>query len=75
MEGGSFSKCERRAHSFETFESVSRIEGGSFSKCGSRFSATHIRFKHMQEFHGLRAGRFQNAALAALAPRALVLNI
>eukprot|EP00959_Pyramimonas_sp_CCMP1952_P346460 7256353-Pyramimonas_sp.AAC.1 len=31
------------------------MEGGSFPKCGSRLSAAHIRFQHLQEFRGLRA--------------------
>eukprot|EP00959_Pyramimonas_sp_CCMP1952_P173552 3626517-Pyramimonas_sp.AAC.1 len=30
--------------------SVSRMEGEWFSTCGSRLSATHIRFKHVEEF-------------------------
>eukprot|EP00959_Pyramimonas_sp_CCMP1952_P452520 9466723-Pyramimonas_sp.AAC.1 len=49
------------------------MEGGWFSTCGSRLSAAHIRFKNGQELHGLRASRFQNAALA-LAPRTFVLK-
>eukprot|EP00959_Pyramimonas_sp_CCMP1952_P298675 6247147-Pyramimonas_sp.AAC.1 len=31
------------------------MEGGWFSNCGFRVSAAHIRLKHLQEFHGLRA--------------------
>eukprot|EP00959_Pyramimonas_sp_CCMP1952_P201251 4208641-Pyramimonas_sp.AAC.1 len=34
------------------------------SKCGSRLSAPHTRSKHLQAFQSLRAGRFQNVALA-----------
>eukprot|EP00959_Pyramimonas_sp_CCMP1952_P193185 4039899-Pyramimonas_sp.AAC.1 len=50
------------------------MEGGSFSKCGSRLRAAHIRFKTLQELHGLRVVPFQHAALAlvALAPRTFV---
>eukprot|EP00959_Pyramimonas_sp_CCMP1952_P075698 1582368-Pyramimonas_sp.AAC.1 len=43
---------------------VSQMEGGWFSKCASCLSAAHIHFGHVPEFHGLRAGRFQNVALA-----------
>eukprot|EP00959_Pyramimonas_sp_CCMP1952_P194908 4075864-Pyramimonas_sp.AAC.1 len=50
-----------------------QMEGGSFAKCGSRLSAANNRFKHLQKFHGLGAGRFQNVALA-LAPRKFALN-
>eukprot|EP00959_Pyramimonas_sp_CCMP1952_P447849 9377683-Pyramimonas_sp.AAC.1 len=50
---------------------VSQIEGRWFSKRGSRFSAAHTRLKNCKELHGLRAGGFQNVALA-LAPRTLV---
>ena len=32
------------------------MEGGSFSKLGSRLSAAHVRFKHLQQFQGWRAG-------------------
>eukprot|EP00959_Pyramimonas_sp_CCMP1952_P180033 3764546-Pyramimonas_sp.AAC.1 len=46
---------------------------GSFSKCGFRISAAHVRLKHLQEFYGLRACRFQNVALS-LAPRTFVYN-
>eukprot|EP00959_Pyramimonas_sp_CCMP1952_P319343 6682355-Pyramimonas_sp.AAC.1 len=49
------------------------MEGGSFSTSGSRIRATHIRFKDSQELHGLRAGRFQNVAVA-FAPRTFLLQ-
>eukprot|EP00959_Pyramimonas_sp_CCMP1952_P010796 226293-Pyramimonas_sp.AAC.1 len=52
---------------------MSQMEGGWFSKCGSRLGAAHIRFKHVQEFHGLKAGGFQNAPLA-LARRTFVVK-
>eukprot|EP00959_Pyramimonas_sp_CCMP1952_P217317 4545237-Pyramimonas_sp.AAC.1 len=47
------------------------MESNSVSKCGSRISAAHIRFKQLQELHGLRAVPFQNVALA-LAQRTFV---
>eukprot|EP00959_Pyramimonas_sp_CCMP1952_P239386 5002807-Pyramimonas_sp.AAC.1 len=50
---------------------ASQMEGGWFSKCGSRFSAAHTRFKHLQELHALRADGFRNVALA-LARRTFV---
>eukprot|EP00959_Pyramimonas_sp_CCMP1952_P063811 1333165-Pyramimonas_sp.AAC.2 len=53
---------------------VSQIQGWWFSKCGSRLNAAHIRFKHLQELHRVRAGGFQNVVLA-LAPRKIALNI
>eukprot|EP00959_Pyramimonas_sp_CCMP1952_P431289 9032848-Pyramimonas_sp.AAC.1 len=65
---------QRGVHSFETFPRASRIENGPFSICGSRLSAAHIRFKHLQELHALRAGGVQNVALA-LARRTFVLRI
>eukprot|EP00959_Pyramimonas_sp_CCMP1952_P390590 8185164-Pyramimonas_sp.AAC.1 len=52
---------------------ASRMEGQSFSKCGSRLHAARNRFQHLQELHGWRPGRFQNAAVA-LAPRTFVSN-
>ena len=61
---------QRRAHSFEQFETVEQIEAGSFSTCGSRLGAAHIRFKHLQQFPGSRPVPFQNVALA-LPPRTL----
>eukprot|EP00959_Pyramimonas_sp_CCMP1952_P376855 7893196-Pyramimonas_sp.AAC.1 len=45
------------------------MKRGSFTKCGSRRNAAHTRFKHVQELHTLRAGRFENVA-PTLAPRA-----
>ena len=65
---------QRRAHSFFKAATVSRIEAGSFSKCGSRLSAAHIRFQHLQQFHGSRGCVTRNVALA-LAPRTFVLQI
>eukprot|EP00959_Pyramimonas_sp_CCMP1952_P458981 9477517-Pyramimonas_sp.AAC.1 len=47
---------QRRAQSFSQVARVSRIQGGWFSTCGSRLGFAHSRFKHLQEFHGLRAG-------------------
>eukprot|EP00959_Pyramimonas_sp_CCMP1952_P399115 8363195-Pyramimonas_sp.AAC.1 len=47
------------------FTRVSRTEGGSFSKCGSRLSAAHSLLNKLQGLHGLRAGGFQNVALAS----------
>eukprot|EP00959_Pyramimonas_sp_CCMP1952_P180330 3770916-Pyramimonas_sp.AAC.2 len=63
----------RRAHSFYKSVRASQIEGGWYSTCGSRRSAEHTRSKQLQQFHGLRAGRFQNVTLA-LAPRAFVVT-
>eukprot|EP00959_Pyramimonas_sp_CCMP1952_P269777 5639985-Pyramimonas_sp.AAC.1 len=62
-----------RAHSFQKFARVSRTGGGAFSRCGSRLSAAHIRLNNLQEFYGLRAGRFQNVMIA-LAPRKFVVQ-
>eukprot|EP00959_Pyramimonas_sp_CCMP1952_P435277 9114736-Pyramimonas_sp.AAC.1 len=62
---------QRRAHSFAKFARVSRIEGWWFSEGGSRLNAGRSRFQTLQEFRGLRAGVFQNVALA-LAPRVFV---
>eukprot|EP00959_Pyramimonas_sp_CCMP1952_P245600 5133236-Pyramimonas_sp.AAC.1 len=36
---------------------------GGLSKRGSRLSAARVHSKHVQELHGLMAGRFQNVAL------------
>eukprot|EP00959_Pyramimonas_sp_CCMP1952_P166114 3471805-Pyramimonas_sp.AAC.1 len=44
------------------------MKGGWFSKCGSRLSAAHIHFEHLQELHGLKAIPFQNVALASAPP-------
>eukprot|EP00959_Pyramimonas_sp_CCMP1952_P043412 907914-Pyramimonas_sp.AAC.1 len=53
----------------------SQMEGGWFSTCGSRLSSACILSNILeQKIHGLRAGGFQNVALA-LAPRILVLNM
>eukprot|EP00959_Pyramimonas_sp_CCMP1952_P147683 3090448-Pyramimonas_sp.AAC.1 len=38
------------------------MEGGSLSKHGSRHSKAHIRLNKLPEFHGLRAGGFQQVA-------------
>eukprot|EP00959_Pyramimonas_sp_CCMP1952_P134264 2808638-Pyramimonas_sp.AAC.1 len=62
---------QRRAHSFETGSRVSRVGGGPFSKYDCRLSASHIRFKQLKEFHGMRVGRLQHVDLA-LAPRTFV---
>eukprot|EP00959_Pyramimonas_sp_CCMP1952_P324963 6801730-Pyramimonas_sp.AAC.1 len=70
IEGGQFSKWGSRL-SASKFARVSPIESGSFSKRGPRLSAVHIRFKSLQELHGLVAGNFRNVALA-LAPRTFV---
>eukprot|EP00959_Pyramimonas_sp_CCMP1952_P013595 286893-Pyramimonas_sp.AAC.1 len=43
---------------------VSQAGSGSVSKCGSRLSAAHISFKHLQAIHGLRAAPFHNVVLA-----------
>eukprot|EP00959_Pyramimonas_sp_CCMP1952_P100331 2098865-Pyramimonas_sp.AAC.1 len=51
----------------------SRIEGRSFSKCGPCLSAAHIRWKQLQELHGLRAVPFRNVA-RALAPRTVAVK-
>eukprot|EP00959_Pyramimonas_sp_CCMP1952_P289480 6054847-Pyramimonas_sp.AAC.1 len=40
---------------------------GSHSTCGVRLSASRIRFRPLQGFHGLRAARFQHVALALAA--------
>eukprot|EP00959_Pyramimonas_sp_CCMP1952_P097840 2045015-Pyramimonas_sp.AAC.1 len=53
---------------------ASQMDGGWFSKYGSNLSAAHTRFKDLQELHGLRAGGFQNVALA-MAPRTFVFKI
>eukprot|EP00959_Pyramimonas_sp_CCMP1952_P384534 8059044-Pyramimonas_sp.AAC.1 len=50
------------------------MDSGWFSKRGSRLSTAHIRFKALQNLHGLRAVPFQNVALA-LAPHTFVVNI
>ena len=59
----------RRGHSSSKFAIAKGMEGGSFSKLGSRWGASQIRLKSLQQLHGWRAGRFQNGALA-LVPRA-----
>eukprot|EP00959_Pyramimonas_sp_CCMP1952_P306718 6419019-Pyramimonas_sp.AAC.1 len=43
---------QRREHSYSRAARASRIEGGLVAICGSRRSAAHIRFKHLQESHG-----------------------
>eukprot|EP00959_Pyramimonas_sp_CCMP1952_P339965 7119744-Pyramimonas_sp.AAC.1 len=49
------------------------MENERFSKYGSRLKAAHIHYVGLTKFHGLRAARFQNVALA-LAPRTFVLK-
>eukprot|EP00959_Pyramimonas_sp_CCMP1952_P463016 9484209-Pyramimonas_sp.AAC.1 len=41
---------------------------------GSRLSVAHTRFNIMQQFHGIRASRFQAVALA-FAPRSFALQV
>eukprot|EP00959_Pyramimonas_sp_CCMP1952_P116666 2438466-Pyramimonas_sp.AAC.1 len=55
---------QRHGHSSQKLSRASRMEGRPFSNCGSRNSAAHIRPTNMQELHGWRAIRVQNAALA-----------
>ena len=76
MEGGPFSKWGSRLGAAHIVFKVCNnyTDGGRpFSKWGSRLGAAHIRLKSLQQFHGWRAGRFQNGALT-LAPRTFVLN-
>eukprot|EP00959_Pyramimonas_sp_CCMP1952_P077355 1616869-Pyramimonas_sp.AAC.1 len=49
----------------EKLTATFRMEGGPVSNCGSRLSAAHIRLTQVQEFHGLKPGRFQSVGLAS----------
>eukprot|EP00959_Pyramimonas_sp_CCMP1952_P145317 3042546-Pyramimonas_sp.AAC.2 len=78
MEGGWFPKCGSCFRAARTrlnkLADTSQMEGGWFPNYDSRSSATHIRFKHLQVFHGWREADVQNVALA-VAPRTLVSKV